>query len=128
MVIHAPFPAILPKFGFHIEILEPAKLALERDFPIEINIYLPGDADDKPSLSGTLPPDPDGTKATHDNLPWRPTRPLIAHVTLNWIASPFPLKEPGAIRVLAKYKSEIIRCGSLQVIRPPDQGAAEETD
>jgi len=130
MVIHAPFPATLPKFGFHIEILESAELAMERDFPIEISIYLPGDDEDKPSLSGTLPADPDGAKATLDNLPWRPTgmRPLIAHVTLNWIASPFPLKEPGAIRVLAKYKSDIIRCGSLQVIRAPAQAAAEETD
>jgi hypothetical protein len=119
MLIHLPLPTALPKFGFHIEILEPAKLALERDFPIEINIHLPGDEDDKPSYFGTVPADPEGARAELDNLPWQPTgtRPLLAHRTFNFIVAPIRLKEPGAIRVTAKYKEDVLRCGSLQVIQ-----------
>jgi hypothetical protein len=125
MLIHAPFPVALPKFGFYIEILEPARLLLERDFPIEFSVYLPGDEEGKPSLLMQLPADPAAAKETYDNLPWRPTRPLLAHTTLKWIVSPLQLKGPGAIRVLAGYKDDQIRCGGLQVISAPTvtQGA-----
>jgi hypothetical protein len=118
MVIHVAFPATLPKFGFHIRIYEPANVAVERDFPIEIGIYLPGDAADEPSLSNVLPADPQAARTELANLPWRPTgeRPLLARITLNWIVSPLVLKEPGTIRVLANYKGDILRCGALQVI------------
>jgi hypothetical protein len=116
MVIHGPFPATLPKFGFFIEILEPAKLILERDFPIELSIYLPGDEEGKPSIHNILPPDPVAAKEELASLPWEPTRPLLAHITLKWIIAPFHLKESGTIRILAGYKDDQIRCGSLQVI------------
>ncbi len=118
MVIHVAFPATLPKFGFHIRIYEPANLAIERDFPIKIGVYLPGDAEDQPSLSNVLPADPEAARSGLANLPWRPTgkRPLLARTTLNWIASPLVLREPGAIVVSAKYKGDNLRCGSLQVI------------
>jgi hypothetical protein len=116
MVIHAAFPAALPKFGFHIRIYEPANLITERDFPIGLSIHLPGEQE--PSLSQVLPADPEAARAELARLPWRPTgeRPLLARITLNWIASPLVLKEPGAIRVLANYKGDILRCGTLQVI------------
>ena len=119
MVIHAAFPAVLPKFGFHIRLYEPANLITERDFPIELSIHLPGDPEREPSLSQVLPADPEAARAELARLPWRPTgeRPLLARITLNWIASPSVfLKEPGAIRVLANYKGDILRCGTLQVI------------
>ncbi len=118
MVIHVPFPATLPKFGFHIRIYEPANFITERDFPIEISIHLPGDAEHEPSLSQILPADPQAAKTELANLPWRPKgeRPLLARTTLNWIAAPFVLKEPGAIRILANYKGDSLRCGTLQVI------------
>jgi len=118
MLIHAAFPAVLPKFGFHIRIYEPANLITERDFPIEISIYLPGDPEHEPSLSRVLPADPEAARTELARLPWRPTgeRPLLARITLNWIASPLVLKEPGAVRVLADYKGDILRCGTLQVV------------
>jgi hypothetical protein len=118
MLIHTVFPIALPKFGFHIRIYEPANLLTERDFPIEITISLPGDAEHQPSLAQVLPADPQAARAELAKLPWRPTgeHPLLARITLNWIASPLVLKEPGAIRVQANYKGDILRCGSLQVI------------
>jgi len=118
MVIHAAFPTMLPKFGFHIRIYEPANLITQRNFPIEVSIHLPGDPEQEPSFSRVLPADPEAARAELARLPWRPTgeRPLLARITLNWIVSPLVLKEPGAIRVLANYKGDILRCGTLQVI------------
>jgi hypothetical protein len=118
MVIHAAFPTVLPKFGFHIRIYEPANLVTQRDIPIEISIYLPGDAEHEPSLFQVLPADPQAARIELANLPWHPKgeRPLLARTTLNWIAAPLVLKEPGAIRVLANYKGDSLRCGTLQVI------------
>jgi hypothetical protein len=118
MVIHVPFPVTLPKFGFHIRIYTPASLEVERDFPINVIVYLPGDETDTPSLSSMLLADPEAAKSGLENLPWQPTgeHPLLARITLNWILSPLILKEPGIIRVLADYKGDSLRCGSLRVI------------
>src|SRR5438067_2113936 len=116
MIIHVPFPATLPKFGFHIEMFEPANLTLQRDFPIEFRISLPGDEEDKPSLLGTLAADPERAKEAFNNLASRPTahRPGLAHITTNLVSAPFSLKEPGLIRVRAKYTDDDRRCGNLR--------------
>lgn len=118
MVVHGVFPTTLPKFGFHIWISEPANLVTTRDFPIEINIYLPGDAEDKPSLSAVVPADQEAAKTALADLPWHATNQsqLLARSTFNWIVSPLVLKEPGVIRVRAKYAGDSLRCGSLQVV------------
>jgi hypothetical protein len=119
MMIHGAFPATLPKFAFHITILAQAKFMLERDLPIEFGVFLPGDEEGKPSYSSILPADPVSARAEYDNLPWQPSGPLIAHITLRWVVAPFILKGPGTIRVLARYKGDQIRCGTLQVIPVP---------
>jgi hypothetical protein len=116
MLIHSTFPATLPKFGFRIEFLEPAQLALERDFTVEFRIYLPGDEDDEPSLLAPLEPEPEQARAALENLPPPTGQRLVAHVISNLVATPFVLKEPGMIRVRAKYKDNDLRCGSLRVI------------
>jgi hypothetical protein len=119
MFIHVAFPARLPKFGFHIQIYEPANLESERDFPVEINIYLPGDEEGRPSLSAELPANPEAARSElAKKLGEHPTgkRSLLARITFNWIVSPLVLKEPGVIRVFANYKGDSLRCGSLRVI------------
>src|SRR5689334_2514785 len=73
MLIHVAFPVTLQKFGFHVFIFEPVDTAIRRDFPIKISIYLPGDAEDQPSLSAEIPADPEAARAGLDNLPWKPS-------------------------------------------------------
>src|SRR5271166_3714062 len=118
MVLHTPFPAVLPKFGFHITICEPSRLTVERDFPIKIEIFLPGDMDTEPSYSFSLPGDPEAAKTALANLPWRPIgdQPPVARLVLKPIVSSMVLKEPGIIRVRAIYKGDRLRCGALPVI------------
>jgi hypothetical protein len=123
MFIHRPFPTTLAKFGFHIELFEPAELAAKRDFPIEISVRLPGD--DEGRLFFTVSSDPEQVKATLDDLPWQPLTgegPLLAQMRFNQIVSPFVIQEPGLIQVRAKYKDDEIKCGTLRVeAGDPDQ-------
>src|SRR5438874_8512135 len=117
MFIHVAFPTALPKFGFHIKIYEPANFESERDFPVKINIYLPGDEEGRPSLSAELPANPEAARAELVKMLEHPTgkHSLLARITFNWIVSPLILKEPGVIRVFANYKGDSLRCGSLRV-------------
>jgi hypothetical protein len=121
MYIHGPFPATLPKFGFHITIFEPAELASKRDFPIQVGIFLPGDDEHESSLSLSVSHDPKQAKTVLDDFPSPPTGegPLLARIPLSQIVSPFIIREPGLIRVRAKYKDDDLRLGTLRAVPAP---------
>jgi hypothetical protein len=126
MFVHGQFPFQLPKFGMLVSYSQ--RLDAPRG-PVELQIFLPGDPDDAPTIKGDLAMDdvvgdPDLAKRFE-----RPGLPAVkyAHVGMHIVSAPMILKSEGQIRVVAIREGGEIRLGSLRVMQAPDAtGAASE--
>lgn len=117
------FPASVPKFGVVTTIYEPRLMAEKRDWEISISVYLPGDNPEQPSLSGSLPPIPRETFQMMDQtmLPADDEVPPLVIMNAAFIFTPMILRQPGRIKVRAKYKEGIVlKLGTcrVEVTRP----------
>jgi len=116
MIFRIPLPAILPKLGFVIKYFERPG---ESSDPVKIQIFLPGDEQDKPTIEAELPyeemrarPPPSDPEAKDPRI----------GVSLNLGMAPFKVAKEGRIKVQAIRGSEVIRLGSLRVkVAPKDQ-------
>jgi hypothetical protein len=117
--IHTPFPVTIPKFSVSITFCEPHDIAVKRNFPISLNIYLPGESE--PSLRGEFPvPGQQVLAHPHGQLPLldlsdedsTQMRIMVINMTIAQLVLP----APGYIRVRAQYEGKIIRLGTFKVL------------
>jgi hypothetical protein len=117
LYVHGSFPFVVPKFGFGITCLQKARLFL----PIsKLVIFLPGDADDKPSIEAEGPPpgyERDAREAAEEDSS-NPHGQI--RVAANVVIGPVEISQPGFIKVRAcRNNDELIRCGMLDIQQHP---------
>jgi hypothetical protein len=118
--LHAPFPFTFPKFCFYITLVQRREVL---DPNIEIRVYLPGDAEDAPSLrvegaetsSGAVA---EQTAKEVEGLPLSDQRVVAAHIALT--ATPLVFKEAGILNVRAVRQGELIRLGARRIVLAPN--------
>lgn len=120
MVVHGTFPVTLPKFGFHI--LFGQKRAVF-DAKIGIRIFMPGDADDAPSIVADMTELAAGAAAANaaqfkPPLPTPPGETSVISLTANVLVSPLVIASPGYIRVRIARQGNLVRIGTLSVSSP----------
>jgi hypothetical protein len=123
MVLFQPPPLVLPKLGIVVS----ARLPFERTPDIKLRVFMPGDADDKPSIEHEIAKEEqqefDKTQIleeikTKDITDAEPHRLLVFPLTLT---SPV-IPQTGHIKVRLVYGSQIVRVGSLRVsYKQPDK-------
>lgn len=121
VILVPQFPAIIPRFGIAITFWEPKALALTRDFAVPITVFLPGDALDKPSMSGEIPADHEQIQGAFNSsqaLPDDDDIPSLLMVNLNISMSPLVIQKPGRIKVRGDYKGETVKLGSIRIETP----------
>lgn len=91
--------------------------------PLSIEVHLPGDDDDKPSMKAEV-----SLKELVEKLPPPPDLedPFVG-VGMAFEFHPLELKREGRIQVSAVKAGKRYRMGSLQVISKPPVGKAAET-
>lgn len=104
------FPISIPKFCIHVSYVESYGIEIP---PLTLQIYLPGDEGDKPSISLALP-------AGHEKNVARPPESHFGEdpkVVLNLPIqlAPFLLKQSGQIKVRMKRGDDTVRMGMLYV-------------
>lgn len=103
-------PAVLPTFGIFVTFFETSDLGVD---PLELLIFLPGDADDSPThkipIQGnrTLPPLPPGAAFENDN------KRCVIRMPIKF--APLALKEEGLIKVRMARGDMRYRIGALMV-------------
>lgn len=114
MVIHAPFPATLPKLCMVINYLERPG---SNEDPVTIRVFQPEEKNpltdipldaDLMRRSGLAPTDPEASD------------PFIGALFFLNLA-PFVIKAPGRIRVVAESGNKKVRLGSI-LVRPAKEG------
>jgi hypothetical protein len=119
MFVGATFPAAVPKFFAFVSYVDSLS---EPHGDVTIQLFLPGDPDDKPSATAELPilkmveASPKKTPAGND------ATKLSVQIELQMI--PLVIKQEGIIRVIAIFDGGSIELGKLEIAsRPPAQEA-----
>ena len=127
LFVHADFPVILPKLALGIVYAQRIGAVV---LPVQFQIYIPGDADDKPALVIEVPNEI-SEAAIRDAAAFSETvgaergfSTVIAPVTL----APFQLTQPGLFRVRAVRGDRLIRLGSMEVLRAPQPANPATSD
>lgn len=107
--VHGEFPFTLPKFGLSVAYFESYD-----DLPSEaaLQIFLPGDADDSPSIISELK-FAEGAKIAIPPPEGETTKLLGLHADL--VLAPLVLKSEGTIRVRILKNQKPIKLGQLYV-------------
>jgi hypothetical protein len=122
MFVQGEFPITLPKFGLAVRYTE--KIGACSD-EVKLRVFLPGDAEDAPTIDGIIPVEEIRQSAAEErlvsvvgnegNLP--PVEYI--HVGSNILFSPLVLKQPGLIRVRAFCGDNEIKLGNLGIRKTP---------
>jgi hypothetical protein len=118
LIVEGDFPVTMSKLGFFIKYKEDLGVTPEK---MALNIFLPGDSDDKPTYtidveradSGTSVPLPDATPDTKQTM------------ALNIVFSPVILKNEGRIKVRMQVGDEEVKLGTLKITRRKLEEAVE---
>jgi hypothetical protein len=112
MIVYADnWPVAIPKFGFSISIGADDKLFSTIK---EIRVYLPGDADESPSIQIPVP-----YNESASSMPPALSGDLMRGFTNHFVVSPLLLKQEGRINAIAYFGDDIFKLGSLSVKRSP---------
>ncbi len=116
LIFSKPLPAALPKLSLVIHYFERPDESTE---PVNLHVYMPGDAEGAPSVTQELPLDDARSQTLEPQTPnYDPLISVFAHLAV----TPFNVESEGDIRVRA-YRGDLeIRLGTLTVI----SGSTEE--
>jgi hypothetical protein len=120
MFVGAQFPTALPKFFAFVTYID--SLATPHG-NVTIQLFLPGDADDKPSATTGIPILEMAEKASKKTATGRDATKLVIHLELQMV--PFAIKESGFVRVVAVHADGILELGKLEVALHPQVSATE---
>jgi hypothetical protein len=124
MLVHVPFPFVIPKFGMWIRYFEvPGSMTGDG----KLYVWLPGD-DKKASIEADIPmdqlrsltvPNPDRNDADMD---------LWVNLQIPILLAPLILKQPGRIKVRLHFGETAVRLGTLLVKEAPAKVAAASVE
>jgi hypothetical protein len=109
LFVHSQFPVTLPKFGFAIRLEQKREVFVPN---VKLMIFLPGDAQDAPSLGADVVEEQAGAVITAEP---GPTEPPLIRMEAHMVASPLVLKQAGVIKVRASLGERIVKLGRLAV-------------
>lgn len=119
MYVNQDFPITLPKIGIQITVSQRKELFTPN---MTLQIFLPGDPDQKPSIESSFEEKSDGDVAAQVEASSPPTdesaREFIA-MHANFIAAPLKLVQPGAIKIRAVIGGRVLKVGALRILRAP---------
>lgn len=109
MIFNVPLPAIIPKLGFVIKYFERSG---ESTDPIKLLIYLPGDEENKASITFDFP-----YEEMRKVPPQQDSEIKDARLSgiFNLVLSPVNITQEGMIKVRAIRGEDTIRLGSLRI-------------
>ena len=118
LILNAPLPASLPKFFLVIHYFERPDESTE---PVNLHVYMPGDAEGAPTVATEVPLDDARSKASGPETPESdPVFGVISHLMI----APLELKSEGRIRVRA-YRGDLeVRLGTLTIISKLEEDVA----
>lgn len=117
LVTFGPFPHNLPKFALSINYIEEREPPSTE--PVTVKVYLPGDADGKPSIETELPIEDARKLPIPPAFAKLPPNERRLGITFDIILAPLTLQCEGEIRVRAYRGNEEINLGTLIVHGPP---------
>lgn len=112
--MHVPsFPIVLPRFGISITYLQRPTAFVT---PIKFVIFLPGDADDKPSIVAELPEQAarDVIANVQKTISLDPAN-AFATVQTNFNFAMLPIPKSGLLKVRAVRGDNLFRLGTLLI-------------
>ena len=115
MFLNSDFPATIPRLCVSLEYSQEHDKVI---LPIKFVIFLPGDPDDKPSIE--FEPSEINEKTLEDiktNSIAIGVSPDIATVTYHLGMGSLSIAQPGAIKVRAVRGDELVRLGTLKIMR-----------
>jgi len=115
MLVHDDFPIIIPKFGLAIRYQEKLGACSEQ---INLKVFVPGNEGDVAVVEGVLPMD-DVRQMPPPPITDADAEPSYIEVASNIIFTPLVFPRPGLIKVRAFCGEEVIRLGSLQILKAP---------
>ena len=120
LFFHGEFPLVLPKLVLSIYYFEPADDCADS---IDLNVYFPGDDQEKPTFSANI-------QITPDKMPQiggersKPPKDMDTVITMQPVfeLAQVAFKEEGFMKVRAVRRGEIIKLSSLYIAQapPPD--------
>jgi hypothetical protein len=113
MIVRDGFPLVLPKFAAAVLFVQKKEVFSTN---LELRIFLPGDAEDKPSVVTELI-----RPGVTPSAPEADSNFII--VRTNMIFTPFPLDGPGNIKVRVARDGVLYGAGSLRIIAAPQTEA-----
>jgi hypothetical protein len=126
MIVHVPFPIILPIFGMGVTIFQKKTVFVPK---VGLRIFLPGDPDDAPSIQGEAGESKEGviaaaaaaeTDALHpDARGLEEDRYLIMTNELRF--TQFPIRQPGVVKVWVAIGNDMMQIGGLRVSPLPQE-------
>ncbi len=123
MIVHAPFPAMLPMMAMAITLLQRRRIFIPK---AELRIFLPGDPDEVPSIQAEAGETSMGAAAATTAAEIDALHPDArgskdeGYVTMNHHLrfAQLPIKQPGILKVRAVVGADTVRLGSLRISPP----------
>jgi hypothetical protein len=123
MTVFGTLPTRLAKLALSVAYVERIG---ESEEPLELLVYVPGDADDAPTLRAPVPEDK-LTQFRHVKVPPYVGETPWTMLTFQVAFSPIELKQEGALRVRMIRGDEEIELGALRIrAQPPLPGQANQ--
>ena len=128
MVVPGTFPATISKFCLGVVYYQRMSKGV---LPVRINVFLPGDPDEKPSVQAEMPPEASqqAVESAKELASRVETEEAAAFVTayMQFALTPATIAQPGLIKVRAIRGDEMIRLGTMEIrsataIAPPPLG------
>jgi hypothetical protein len=126
MLVPGSFPATMPKLALGIVYKQRHDKVV---LPFTLWIFLPGDADDKPSIIAEMPEEAaraaiEEAKATAERMT---AEGVFATLNSQFAITPLHIAQPGLLKVRAVRGDQLIGLGSLNIVpAPPESHAAPQ--
>ena len=117
LISQAPFPLVLPKFGFWINYFE-----VPRSMSGDGKLYISLPGDPKPSIESDILMEQFRSQGGHKADTDDPEVDLWNRLLMPIVVAPLVLKEPGRMLVRLHFGETVIRLGALPIKGPPTVG------
>jgi hypothetical protein len=124
MVVHGDFPCLLPKIALGVVYYQKKPDVV---LPIRFWIYLPGDLDETPSIQAETPKEvSEHAIAESERINEQLQSEALAGGFMTQYAqfsfTNLLIPKPGIMKVRAVRGEELIRLGTLEILRAPQEG------
>jgi hypothetical protein len=122
LIAKGPLPITLPKLCMIMTYCESRETALRRSGNIIFNIFLPGDAEDVPSVALDFPFEEARNNALAQALPDQsdPDIESLVRIDVPCVVAPFVIQRAGILKIRAKFDNDVIKIGALRIDHVPE--------